>query len=97
MSPREQALPRRSKRVPAQIPIQLVLQSLFFMKAHKARTLDISRAGARVRTNIRMSPGQPVKVVPSEGIKRAIPGRIVWVKNLVDNTDGEVGIEFFPA
>jgi hypothetical protein len=86
--------PRRSKRVPAQIPVKLVTNSLFRRSACQALTLDISQAGARVRAHAKLSPGQPVQVVPNEGIERAIPGRIVWVSQLFAGPLGEAGIEF---
>jgi hypothetical protein len=86
--------PRRLRRIPAQLPIKLVLGSLFTKSACDALTLDISQAGARVRASVPLSPGQSVQVVPSEGIKRAIPGRIVWVSRLFAAPHGEAGIEF---
>ena len=90
----ESPCPRRLRRIPAQLPIKLVLGSLFTKSACQAFTLDISQAGARVRASVPLSPGQSVQVVPSEGLKRAIPGRIVWVSRLVAGPDGEAGIEF---
>jgi PilZ domain len=89
--------PRRSKRVHAQLPIKLLLDSLFAKYACEALTLDISQAGARVRANIPLSPGQAVRVVPNEGIDRAIPGRIVWVNRQFEGTHGEAGIEFLSS
>jgi hypothetical protein len=89
--------PRRLRRIPAQLPIKLVLGSLFTKSACDALTLDISQAGARVRATIPLSPGQAVQVVPSEGIRRPIPGRIVWVSRLFAGPQGEAGIEFLPS
>jgi PilZ domain len=86
--------PRRSRRVPAQLPIKLLLGSLFTKSACEAFTLDISQSGARVRANVALSPGQAVQVVPNEGMERAIPGRIVWVNKLIAGPSGEAGIEF---
>jgi PilZ domain len=86
--------PRRSRRFPAQLPVKLVLGSLQTRSACDALTLDISQAGARVRASVPLSPGQSVQVVPNEGIKRAIPGRIVWVSRLLAGPQGEAGIEF---
>jgi PilZ domain len=86
--------PRRSRRIPAQLPVKLVLGSLLSKSACDALTLDISQAGARVRANVSLSPGQSVQVVPNEGLKRAIPGRIVWVSRLFSGPLGEAGIEF---
>jgi hypothetical protein len=86
--------PRRLRRIPAQLPIKLVLSSLFTKSACDALTLDISQAGARVRASVPLSPGQSVQVVPNEGIERAIPGRIVWVSRLFAGPHAEAGIEF---
>jgi len=41
-----------------------------------------------------MSPGQSVRLVPNEGVRRSIEGRIVWVNKIVSAPDGEAGIEF---
>ena len=87
--------PRRSKRFTAQLPIKLILESLFDKSACDALTLDISPSGARVQAKVPLAPGQAVRVVPNEGIARAIPGRIVWVNRLRAATKGEAGIEFF--
>ena len=87
--------PRRSKRFTAQLPIKLILESLFDKSACDALTLDISPSGARVRAKALLAPGQAVRVVPSEGIARAIPGRIVWVNRMRAANNGEAGIEFF--
>jgi PilZ domain len=94
MSAQRPPLPRQSERIPAEIPIQLVLRSLFTQKVHSAQTVDISRSGARVRASARMSPGQSVQVVPNEGARRSIEGRIVWVNKVVTTPGGEAGIEF---
>lgn len=87
--------PRRSKRFTAQLPIKLILESLFDKSACDALTVDISPSGARVRAKVPMAPGQSVRVVPNEGIARAIPGRVVWVTRLAAAAGGEAGIEFF--
>lgn len=84
--------PRRSKRFSAQFPIKLILESMFNKSACDALTLDISPSGARVRSKLPLAPGQSVRVVPNEGIARAIPGRIVWASA---SPGGEAGIEFF--
>ena len=87
--------PRRSKRFTAQLPIKLILESLLGKSACDALTLDISPSGARVRAKAELAPGQAVRVVPNEGIARAIPGRIVWVNRIMATANGEAGIEFF--
>lgn len=87
--------PRRSKRFTAQLPIKLILESLFDKSASDALTLDISPSGARVQAKVPLAPGQAVRVVPNEGIARAIPGRVVWVNRLQAAANREAGIEFF--
>ncbi len=87
--------PRRTRRFVAQLPIKLILESLFDKSACDALTLDISPSGARVRAKVPMAPGQAVRVVPNEGSARAIPGRVVWVARLAAAPGGEAGIEFF--
>ena len=94
MSPHREPLPRQAERIPAELPIQLILESLFSKRVHRAQTIDISRSGARVRSSVTMSPGQSVRLVPNEGVRRSIEGRIVWVNRIVSAPGGEAGIEF---
>jgi PilZ domain len=89
------AYPPRAKRFAAQLPIKLLLDSRSRKSACDALTMDISPAGARVRAKVPLAPGQAVRVVPNEGIARAIPGRIVWVNRIMASPNGEAGIEFF--
>lgn len=94
MSAHQRPLPRQAERIPAKLPIQLILESLFSKRVHRAQTVDISRSGARVRASVPMSPGQSVRLVPNEGVRRSIEGRIVWVNKIVSAPEGEAGIEF---
>ena len=94
MSLQRKPLPRQTERIPAEIPIQLIVRRLFTQKTHSAQTVDISRSGARVRAAVQMSPGQSVQVVPSEGVRRSIEGRVVWVNRISAPHLGEAGIEF---
>ena len=94
MSLQRKPLPRQTERIPAEIPVQLIVRRLFTQKTHTAQTVDISRSGARVRSAVQMSPGQSVQVIPSEGVRRSIEGRVVWANKVSAPQIAEAGIEF---
>jgi len=85
---------RQARRLPARIPVRLILDPRSPLVAHTAFTVDISPSGARVRADVSLSPGQAVNVVPNEGTQYAIPGRVVWVNEVPTDPGAEAGIEF---
>ena len=94
MSAQDQPFARQVRRLPARIPVKLIVSSRLPQIAHEAFTLDISPSGARVRASVSLSPGQAVNVIPNEGTLYAIPGRVVWVSEAPTHPGAEVGIEF---
>jgi hypothetical protein len=62
-------------------------------EGHDAFTLDVSAQGARVQTDISLTPGQVVEVVPING-SDPVTGRVVWVGNPASELEGQAGLEF---
>ena len=89
-----QPLPRRSDRIFVRLPITLLVDSQNERIAQDAFTVDLSQLGVRVRTDLSLSPGQPVEIFPNRGLKYPIPSRVVWVGETGAQQHGEAGLEF---
>jgi len=46
----------------------------------EASTLDLSLAGARIQTHLKLAPGEWVGIIPKGEFPHAIPTRVVWVR-----------------
>ena len=88
------ATPRRWEREPANIPLRLVLKGDRFKADDSAVTLDISLCGAKVRTNLVLSAGDLVGVVPQGGFPQAIPSRVAWAREDESTLFTFAGLEF---
>ncbi len=86
--------PRRSNRIYARLPITLLIPVRDSKVTEKAFTVNLSESGARVRTSTPLAPGQRIDVFPNEGLKHAIPSRVVWVERGALDRVGEAGLEF---
>jgi len=85
---------RRAKRTSVSKSIALVVDSARDQIANGAFALDLSTLGARIRTDLKLEPGQLVTVIPKEGSTRAVPSRVVWVGESGSQRAGEAGIAF---
>ncbi|HUI42010.1 MAG TPA: PilZ domain-containing protein [Terriglobia bacterium] len=83
---------RRAVRRNDSKPLTLIVDVDRSQVTGGAFALDVSELGARVRSQLRLQPGQMITVVPREGPAEGIPSMVVWV----DEGDGEkeVGLAF---
>ena len=58
-----------------------------------ACTVDVSTLGARIRSELALTPGQMVEVVPVNGAE-SVAARVVWVGNPASELQGQAGLEF---
>jgi len=58
-----------------------------------ACTVDVSTLGARIRSDLALTPGQMVEVVPVNGSDPVV-ARVVWVGNPASELQGQAGLEF---
>jgi len=58
-----------------------------------ACTVDVSTLGARIRSELSLTPGQMVEVVPVNGSDPVV-ARVVWVGNPASELQGQAGLEF---
>ncbi|HLI29705.1 MAG TPA: PilZ domain-containing protein [Terriglobia bacterium] len=85
---------RRAERRLASKAIALLVDSDHKRIANTAFAVDLSQLGARIRTPIRLEPGQRVTVIPREGKAYAIPSRVIWVNASQSDSDSEAGLAF---
>ncbi len=85
---------RRHQRNSLSKPVTLSFDSDVGRISNYASTVDFSEGGARVRTHIRLIPGDAVRIIPQEGTNRAVPGRVVWVGPARSDGLVEAGLEF---
>ena len=85
---------RRCPRFPTRMPITLIISSEGRAAAHDAATIDFSDLGARIRTTVSLTTGEPVGIIAWKRKRDTVPCRVVWVG--ASETDGsrEAGLEF---
>jgi len=83
---------RRAPRRKVASTLTFVVDSDRDQIVNGAFAVDLSELGARIRTGLRLEPGQLITVVPSEGPKEGIPSRVIWVSPR--GASGEAGIAF---
>ena len=71
---------RRLQRLSATIPISLTLARDDYTTEFDAYTVDVSRCGLRVRTNLLLLPGDMIGVAPGPDSEQPISSRVVWAQ-----------------
>jgi len=84
----------RSERIPATVPIRLVVVSEDFSLEREASTIDLSPRGVRVRTPLALLPGDTVGVIPLGHLRHPIPARVVWSQSAGADQWSLAGLEF---
>jgi hypothetical protein len=84
----------RSERIPATVPIRLVVVSDDFSIEREASTVDVSLRGIRVRTPLALLPGDTVGVIPIGYFRHAMPARVVWTQSAGTDQWSLAGLEF---
>jgi len=84
---------RRSRRVPANIPIKLLTEGGRSKIGREARTVDLSVQGARIQTSFALSAGELIYLVDWGDYGGSTPSRVVWVQQ-IPSGGSLAGIEF---
>jgi len=84
---------RRSERKIAKIAIVVFVDHEHEQGGSDAYTVDVSRLGARIQSELSLAPGQMVEVVPVNGSDPVV-ARVVWVGNPASELQGQAGLEF---
>jgi hypothetical protein len=79
------------------MPVERQLMVLFDFAgrggAREASTVDLSRKGARIRTDIELTAGQSVDLLVKNSIN-TVPSQVVWVGNTGPDRVREIGLQF---
>ena len=73
---------RKSERIPATIPIILLVESEGFKIEHQGSTIDLSVGGLRIRAPLALAPGETVGIITQGDSRHAISTRVVWARSL---------------
>ena len=84
---------RRSERRIAKIAIVVFVDHEHEPGGSDACTVDVSTLGARIRSDLALTPGQMVEVVPVNG-DNSVAARVVWVGKPASELQGQAGLEF---
>jgi len=71
--------PRRSERTARRVPIHLAVKDQGQNLLRTATTVNISKHGLRVQTNLMLHPGQAVYALPTAGKTPSGYCRVIWV------------------
>lgn len=87
----------RAERIPATVPIRLVVVSDDFSVEREASTVDLSVGGVRVRTPLTLLPGDTVGIISRGDYRQAIPARVVWTQRAGTDKYSLAGLEFLES
>jgi len=84
---------RRTERRIAKIAIVVFADKEHEQGGSDAYTVDVSTLGARIQSDLSLTPGQIVEVVPVNG-SQPVAARVVWVGSPASELEGQAGLEF---
>jgi len=85
---------RRSGRIYAAVPIEVVMDSGEGKIAYPGSTVDFSTLGTRIRTEVELRPGQQVDVIWQGQLLKSLQGRVVWSNAGRPARGVEAGLQF---
>ena len=85
---------RRFQRIPATIPIMLMVESEGFKVEHQASTVDLSLQGVKVRSRLALLPGETVGMFNKQDMRHPVLGRVVWAQRAGNDMWSVAGLEF---
>lgn len=88
---------RRYQRKPVNTPATLITLKAGRNSQFGSVVVDTSKAGAKVKAEIRLTPGQMVWIKVGEGNNPSVRCRVVWTRQPKSGQDGEVGLEYLDA
>jgi hypothetical protein len=84
---------REWERTQIEVPVTLVTAPGGKNSYHDAITVDLTSHGARVRSHLRLTPGEPVELITSDSVPNMpyiVPTQVVWMSKSL----GEAGLRF---
>ena len=86
--------PRRSRRAREANPAHFTISFGQLRKRHEVLTLDESLHGLRIRTDVRLCPGENIVIIPEGDSKDRILARVVWMRAVEISAGYVAGLEF---
>ena len=87
-NPADSPVPRRSQRTARRIPIHVAVKYQGRDLVRTVNTVNFSKHGLRVQTNLVLQPGQAVYAMPTKTNTPSGYCRVVWA------SEQEAGLEF---
>jgi hypothetical protein len=84
---------RRYARMPVKRHLMVLFDFAGRGAAREASTVDLSRTGTRIRTDIELTPGQSVDLLAKNSVN-TVPSQVVWVGNTGPDRVREIGLQF---
>ncbi len=84
---------RQYPRKLVQKPVVVLFDFVGRGAAREASTVDLSQKGARIRTDLDLTPGQSLDLL-AKGSINTVPSQAVWVGNPGPNRVREIGLQF---
>ncbi len=86
------ARPRRSDRVPGRMPVTLLVRDRHLLIEGFGSTVDLSRHGFRVQTELNLNKGQDLVIFADSGRWRLGRCRVVWSRPIPSLSATEAGL-----
>jgi PilZ domain len=74
-------------------PLMVLFDFAGGVAAREPSTVDLSQTGARIRTDIELTPGQSADLLATDNVS-TVPGQVVWVGNTGPDCVCEIGLQF---
>ena len=93
MTASDQTERREWDRTQVELPVTLVIRPEGKCTFHDAIAVDLTSHGARVRSNLQLTPGEPVELITSDSLPNVpyvVSSQVVWMSKSL----GEAGLRF---
>lgn len=84
---------RQYPRTLVEKPLTVLFEFAGRGAAREASTVDLSQGGARIRTDIELTPGQSVDILAKDAVN-TVPSQVVWVSKSGPDGAREIGLQF---
>jgi D-lyxose ketol-isomerase len=88
------AIKRRSQRFITHFMVTLMMGVGKSKAECPAQVVDFSKYGLTIASCAALAPGEQVEIVPQEGHKHAVVGRVVWVREIGSGQEVRAALEF---
>ena len=87
---------RKGHRLPVRLPYSLVASAGSQEITIPAESINLSKSGMRLRTEMQLSSGQIVEVILMKVTPHPVRARVVWGWKATNSNQCEFGLEYIP-